>query len=215
MVQCPSCARQQEPRLLCSTCGAPLPAELDYFGVLGLPRKLTLDLQQLESIYHEVGRRVHPDRFATQSEAVREASLKSTALLTQSYRILRDPISRGRYWLELHGEKLAESNKQVPAELAELVFEVQEELAQLRGANRDDRDVVSGLVSAIRERRQALRVSMEEAHGALAETFGQWDRQNRNEADLIMNLKAVLSKIAYLGTLIRDVDRELEPFDAS
>lgn len=215
MVQCPSCARRQEPRLLCSNCGAPLPAELDYFGVLGLPRKLTLDLQQLESIYHEVGRRVHPDRFATQPEAVREASLRSTALLTQSYRTLRDPISRGRYWLELHGEKLAESNKRVPTELAELVFEVQEELAELRGANRDDRDAVSGLVSGIRERRQALQVSMDEARGALAENFAKWDRQNGNQASLIQNLKAILSKIAYLGTLIRDVDRELEPFDAS
>ena len=215
MVHCPSCARQQEPRLLCSNCGAPLPAELDYFGVLGLPRKLTLDLQQLESIYHEVGRRVHPDRFATQPEAVREASLRSTALLTQSYRTLRDPISRGRYWLELHGEKLAESNKRVPTELAELVFEVQEELAELRGANRDDRDAVSGLVSGIRERRQALQVSMDEARGALAENFAKWDRQNGNQASLIQNLKAILSKIAYLGTLIRDVDRELEPFDAS
>ena len=215
MVHCPSCARRQEPRLLCSNCGAPLPAELDYFGVLGLPRKLTLDLQQLESIYHEVGRRVHPDRFATQPEAVREASLRSTALLTQSYRTLRDPISRGRYWLELHGEKLAESNKRVPTELAELVFEVQEELAELRGANRDDRDAVSGLVSGIRERRQALQVSMDEARGALAENFAKWDRQNGNQASLIQNLKAILSKIAYLGTLIRDVDRELEPFDAS
>ena len=215
MVQCPSCARRQEPRLLCSNCGAPLPAELDYFGVLGLPRKLTLDLQQLESVYHEVGRRVHPDRFATQPEAVREASLRSTALLTQSYRTLRDPISRGRYWLELHGEKLAESNKRVPTELAELVFEVQEELAELRGANRDDRDAVSGLVSGIRERRQALQVSMDEARGALAENFAKWDRQNGNQASLIQNLKAILSKIAYLGTLIRDVDRELEPFDAS
>ena len=215
MVHCPSCARQQEPRLLCSNCGAPLPAELDYFGVLGLPRKLTLDLQQLESVYHEVGRRVHPDRFATQPEAVREASLRSTALLTQSYRTLRDPISRGRYWLELHGEKLAESNKRVPTELAELVFEVQEELAELRGANRDDRDAVSGLVSGIRERRQALQVSMDEARGALAENFAKWDRQNGNQASLIQNLKAILSKIAYLGTLIRDVDRELEPFDAS
>jgi len=214
MVQCPSCARQQEPRLLCSNCGAPLPAELDYFGVLGLPRKLTLDLQQLESIYHEVGRRVHPDRFATQSEALREASLRSTALLTQSYRILRDPISRGRYWLELHGEKLAESNKQVPAELAELVFEVQEELAQLRGANRGAPEAVSGLVSGIRERRQALKESMDEAHGALAENFAKWDRHHANQASLIQNLKAILSKIAYLGTLIRDVDRELEPFDA-
>ncbi len=214
MVQCPSCGRQQEPRLLCSDCGAPLAAELDYFAALGLPRKLTLDLPQLEGVYHELGRRVHPDRFATHSRAVREASLKSTALLTQSYRTLRDPIRRGRYWLELRGEKLAENNKRVPAELAELVFEVQDELAQLRDADRTDRKAVSGLVSVIRERREALQASMEEARGALAENFARWDRDSDEPSSLTRSLKALLSKIAYLGTLIRDVDRELEPFEA-
>ena len=52
--------------------------------------------------------------------------MRATALLTRAYRTLRDPLSRGLYWLELHGEKLAENNQRVPPELAELVFEVQE-----------------------------------------------------------------------------------------
>ena len=67
MVQCPSCARPSEPRLTCPECGAPLGAELDLFAALGLPRKLTLDPRELERIYHEAGRRIHPDRFATAS----------------------------------------------------------------------------------------------------------------------------------------------------
>ena len=105
--------------LICPDCGAPLGAELDFFAALGVPRKLVLDPRELERIYHEAGRRIHPDRFATGTPAVRQASLKSTALLTRSYRTLRDPVSRGRYWLELIGEKLAENNKRVPPELAE------------------------------------------------------------------------------------------------
>src|SRR5271154_2619178 len=132
MIRCHSCARQQEPQLLCRDCGAPLAVEVDYFAALGFPRRLTLEPRQLESAYYERGRLLHPDRFATEPEATREASLKSTALLTRSYRTLRDPVSRGRYWLELRGEKLSDDNKQVPIELAELVFEVQEELAELR-----------------------------------------------------------------------------------
>ncbi len=132
MVQCPSCARQSEPRLTCPECGAPLGVELDCFAALDLPRKLAFDPRELERIYHEAGRRIHPDRFAAATPAVRQASLKSTALLTRSYRTLRDPISRGRYWLELMDEKLAENNKRVPSELAELVFEVQEQLGELR-----------------------------------------------------------------------------------
>ena len=64
--------------------------------------------------------------------AVRDASLRATALLTRSYRTLRDPVARGLYWLELNGEKLAENNKRVPPDLAELVFEVQEQLAEMQ-----------------------------------------------------------------------------------
>ena len=53
-------------------------------------------------------------------------------LLTRSYRTLRDPVARGLYWLEQNGEKLAENNKRVPPEVAELVFEVQEQLAEMQ-----------------------------------------------------------------------------------
>src|SRR5262249_32717284 len=53
----------------------------------------------------------------------------------RAYRTVRDPIARGRYWLELHGTPLGERNKQVPPALAELVFETQEQLAELRGAS--------------------------------------------------------------------------------
>src|SRR3984893_16023434 len=127
MFKCPSCERDQEPRLLCAQCGAPLGAGLDCFAALGVPRKLTLDPAQLEQLYHDLGRRIHPDRFAGKSAKLRDASLRGTALLTRAYRTLRDPVSRGLYWLELNGHKLAENNKRVPAALAEMVFEVQEQ----------------------------------------------------------------------------------------
>src|SRR5215472_6770844 len=168
MVQCPSCARPCEPRLFCPECNAPLGVELDLFAALGLPRKLCLDVRELERIYHETGRRIHPDRFADASPAVRRASLNSTALLTRAYRTLRDPVSRGRYWLELHGEKLAESNKRVPSELAEMVFEVQEQFAVLRSARNGGADELG---AAVRERREALENSVSKALKDLAVNF--------------------------------------------
>src|SRR5579863_9400045 len=156
MIKCPSCTREQEPRLLCVDCGAPLGAALDCFAALGLPRKLTLDPSQLEQTYHDFGRRIHPDRFAASAVKLRDASLRGTALLTRAYRTLRDPVSRGLYWLELNGHKLADNNKSVPADLAEMVFEVQEQLADLRAA----RDGIGGeaerLRGAVNERRTEL-----------------------------------------------------------
>jgi molecular chaperone HscB len=211
MVQCPSCARRHEPCLVCPDCGSPIAADLDCFAALGLSRRLTIDPPKLEQIYHDLGRRLHPDRFAGSPAPVRDASLKATALLTRSYRTLRDPVSRGLYWLELNGEKLAEDNKQVPTEIAELVFDVQEQLSELGGA---DGAAAQGLATAVGERRVELQSSIDEAREELARIFARWDQsldQGRDDrVALAGDLKKVLSRIAYLRTLIRDVDRGLE-----
>lgn len=211
MVLCPSCSLQQQPRLTCEECGAPLPVELDCFAALGIARRLVLDPDELERVYHELGRRVHPDRFANRPAAVRDASLRSTALLTRSYRTLRDPVSRGLYWLELNGEKLAENNKRVPPELAELVFDVQEELARLRDANGAEEGMRERMVA----RNSELERTMREAQHELAANFARWDQGGTEDRGrLVAELKTILSRIAYLRTLIRDVGRTLEPFAA-
>jgi molecular chaperone HscB len=220
MFKCPSCERDQEPRLLCAQCGAPLGADLDCFAALGVPRKLTLDPAQLEQLYHDLGRRIHPDRFAGKSAKLRDASLRGTALLTRAYRTLRDPVSRGLYWLELNGHKLADNNKSVPADLAEMVFEVQEQLADLRAARDSSAAEAQRLRREVDQRRVESHRMLDEAERELALNFARWDAYHaRDDADrnaaLVLELKTVLSKIAYLRTLIRDIDRELDSAQAA
>jgi molecular chaperone HscB len=211
MVECPSCRARQEPRLTCANCSAPLGAELDLFAALGLDRKLTIDTTRLERTYHDLSRMVHPDRFASSPAAVRAASLRSAALLTRAYRTLRDPVQRGLYWLELNGEKLADNNKHVPPEIAELVFDVQEQLAELRGA---DGGATNGLANEVRARRTELQSVMDGMRAELERNFARWDAGGERAA-LTAELKALLSRIAYLRTLIRDVDRELDNLRAA
>ena len=173
-----------------------------------MPRKLTIDLGALERRYHELSRKLHPDRFASSAAPVRDASLRATATLTRSYRTLRDPVARGLYWLELNGEKLAENNKRVPPELAELVFEVQEQLAEMHDAPADS-DATRELAAEIVARRGQLQATMDARLAELERNFVKWD-QRPDDNMLTLELKAILSSIAYLRTLIRDVDRALE-----
>jgi molecular chaperone HscB len=211
MFQCPSCARTQEPRLVCLSCGAPLAAELDLFAALGLSRRLQIDIAELESAYYELGRQIHPDRFASAPQQVRDSSLKATALLTRAHRILRGPVSRGLYWLELNGRKLAENNKQVPPELAELVFEVQEQLAELREAGAEDRSETRELAIAMTAKRAELQGLMDELQAELVESFAIFDSANEPYSESLFDeLKRTLSAIAYITTLLRDVDQELD-----
>jgi len=207
MIECLSCGRRQEPSLICAECGTPLAAPLDCFAALGMPRKLTIDLDALERRYHELSRKIHPDRFASKGPKVRDASLRATAALTRSYRTLRDPVARGLYWLELNGEKLAENNKRVPPELAELVFDVQEQLAEMQLSA--DPEAALERATEIAARRIELQFKMDERLAELDRTFAKWDQPADVKA-LTLELKMILSNIAYLRTLIRDVDRALE-----
>jgi molecular chaperone HscB len=214
-MNCPSCARQLElGELFCPYCGCPTGAEVDCFTAFGLPKALRIDQANLEQQYHELSRRLHPDRFATRPAAVRDASLKATALLTRSYRTLRDPLARAIYWLSLHGVKLDENNRRVPSELAEMVFEVQEELAELRSARPGSSDW-SALAARMRERRVQIGELERAAREELERNFARSDSAGGDAAELATELKETLARIAYLRTLARDVERELEGVKAA
>lgn len=199
--------------MICADCGAPLAVELDYFAALGLPRRLTLDPGQLETLYHDLGRRVHPDRFANRAAPIRSASLSATALLTRAFRTLRDPVSRGLYWLELHGEKLAADNQKVPPELVEMIFEVQEALLELREGRFHSEDEREGLRVQVASSSREVDTLLRDAFAELERNFERWDSSVNHKPDLIVQLKATLSRIAYLRTLARDVERALEQHD--
>ena len=204
--------------MICESCASPMPvpADLDCFTALGLPHQLVIDGAALEAAYHDLGRRIHPDRFASAAPAIRALSLSGTALLTRSYRTLRDPIARGLYWLELQGEKLAENNKSVPTDLAELVFDIQEQLADLRTASGDAAIELRGEVD---RRRVEVAAMLDDLAGKLGRNFSAWDASPKSDDEarktLIAELKTILSKIAYLRTLLRDIDRGLETLRAA
>jgi molecular chaperone HscB len=157
--------------------------------------------------YYELSRRLHPDLYQTGTTEEKEASLKNTALLNRAYRTLRDLVQRGQYWLELQGEKLGKENNRVPPALAALVFEVQEKLAEVREARAD-----GGSVRAQEELtgiRTGLEEQMTHLRAALAENLARWKKSD-NPSELLRELKGLLSEIAYLRTLIRDVEKECD-----
>ena len=134
--------------------------------------------------------------------------MRNTAKVNRAYSTLRDPIERGEYWLTLQGEKLGANNNRVPPELAELVFEVQEKLEEFRAARGGNgaaelRRDISAAHAELLERQSVLL-------GQLDENFVRWDAAAAEPAVLSRELKAILSALAYLRTLTRDVEKELE-----
>jgi molecular chaperone HscB len=168
--------------------------------VLGLARGLNVDRGDLERRYHDVARRVHPDRHQTAGAPEQALSMAASAAVNRAYRTLRDPVARGRYWLELHGDPIGTDNNQVPFELAEMVFEVQERLAETRATGRGADDVRAARAQA------AARLDVMLA--GLERRYAAWP--DATTPSVLGELKRSLSDVAYLRTLIRDVDAVLE-----
>lgn len=210
-VRCWSCGAEHAPDHFCPACNAiqPLPDQADYFQVLRLPRHLVIDPEALQQRYYELHRLLHPDLYQTGPQPARQASLRNTAALNRAYRSLRDPIDRGLYWLTLQGESLGANNNRVPPDLAALVFELQEQLEELRAA-RDSNGAAEQLVAAVTAARAELLERQQALLQQLEANFARWDAGAADSRVLTRELKAVLSALAYLGTLMRDVEKELE-----
>lgn len=204
---CLHCGKPAVDQLVCPGCDivAPAMAELerpDYFATFSLPRRLTIDLSDLEQRYYALSRTLHPDLFHDRPRAEQAASLRMTALVNRAYKTLKDPVERGLYWLELHGESLGRDNERVPPALAARVFEVQEQLDELRTARKAG--PAESEAKAVTAVRAELRDDLDGCEARLARNFERADG-----ADALAETKRILSELHYVRTLLRDVDREL------
>ena len=214
VVRCWRCQDEHIPQVFCPACEAlqPLPPDIDYFTVFGLARDPVLDEQALANTYYDLSRQLHPDLHQTGPAEEQEASLQNTAVLNRAYRTLRDPVQRGQYWLELNGEQLGKKNNKVPPDLALLVFEVQEKLAAVREASTTGiDDALAGLKAELTQVRDDLDERMQGLQQKLAANFSKWEQADTS-SELLSELKRVLSDMAYLRTLTRDVEKALPTF---
>jgi molecular chaperone HscB len=206
-VRCWRCGRQHQATLFCPSCEAiqPLSPRADYFTVLGIARTPAVDEAELARRYYELSRRLHPDLYQTGTPREKEMSLQNTAMLNRAYRTLRDTVQRGQYWLELQGERLGKDNNRVPTQLAALVFSIQEKLEEIREAR------AAGEATAVQtelvEIRADLEARLSQLRDALEKNLVSWDDKKDREVSL-SSLKTTLSEIAYLRTLLRDVEKE-------
>jgi molecular chaperone HscB len=116
-VICWSCEREGGGGPFCAACKALLPPDdgADHFMVLGLQRQYGLDLPSAEATYQRLSRQLHPDRFATADPRARRASLGHTVQLNQAWRVLKDPVRRAEYLLELAGVDVAGDDQKLGA----------------------------------------------------------------------------------------------------
>lgn len=103
-LRCWLCQKSTPPRtMFCHYCGTIQPVRnIDHFARLGLERRVDVDLELLERHYAALKLTLDPGRFATRGIGERNHASKQLEALNDAFDTLRDPMRRGRYWLELH-----------------------------------------------------------------------------------------------------------------
>jgi molecular chaperone HscB len=214
---CWNCHERTIGTHFCPGCGKVLqvPEHSDYFSMLGLPRRLRLDMGLLEQKFLELSWKLHPDNFVNAKGEEREISLKRSSELNDAYRTLRDPVSRVEYLLAIEGtRKEGQTKQQAPPELLEEVFELNESLDELREAKAAGSDVGS-----LRQRLAAAEKSFEgklkDVDGELQLAAREWDKTVDANVDenvkvkVMSRLNELLNRRSYIRNLVVNVQKEL------
>ena len=140
-----------------------------HFELFGLPQGFSVDAAALDARYRELQREVHPDRFATASDAERRLSMQMATRVNEAYRTLKSPLPRARYLLELMGvDAAAETNTAMPADFLVEQMEWREGL--------EEADRLGDACSLVRLDVEVKR-EMDGAYAALGGQFESGDAQ--------------------------------------
>ncbi len=115
---------------------AEFPDGLSHFEVLGIPESLKIDLEALRERFYALSKQTHPDRFSGAEPVQALRAARWSTAINRAYQSLRDPASRAQYLLERHGFGDAPAKPNVPLELAEAYFDLQDALTEPGGLAR-------------------------------------------------------------------------------
>ena len=194
----------------------------DYFAFLGVPRKLNLDVADLEKRFRGLSRQFHPDYFYNAPLAERRASLERSSYLNDAYRTLRQPIVRIEYLLELEGmssgqERSAAGAAQsgfVPPALLEEVFALNEELDEVR-ALREAGIAEREWKARLQHARQPIDAKRAQHEDDLKELSAKWDAVVDNGGSraerrgVLAALHERMLERNYINNLLAGIEREL------
>lgn len=198
---CWKCGQPSAESLFCRFCNTLQAPSSDYYSFMGLERRLSLDPDDLQKRFYSLSRLVHPDRYLRRTPNEQRFALEATALLNDAYRTLSDPVARAEYFLKAEAVESGDSkSNNVPPELLERVFELNEMLDELRGGDPS----VRPQLEAARTRFRSLR---DEVDTNLEERFREYDTNRSPET--LGKIRALLNRRRYIQNLLVSVEREL------
>ncbi|MFT3708334.1 MAG: Fe-S protein assembly co-chaperone HscB [Archangium sp.] len=165
---------------------------MTHFELFNLQPSVDLDVKALEDLHRKLSLESHPDRLTGADARTRRIAAEKSAALNEAVKVLRDPVRRAFYVLELKGVKLdtehAAAALKMPMEFLEEIMEQRELLEGARSA----RDLV-------RAQKMAAEISALAASTLAA-------AQNALRADDVPTASIALGKVRYYTRFLEEVE---------
>ncbi len=182
---------------ICEFCGIPQPlrSDEDYFSIFAVPVRFAQDRTLIEKRFYELSRLLHPDRFVQKSRNAQIRSNERMGFLNQAYSTLKDPRRLRDYVL---GRERIQAQKQVPMEIVEAWFEIQEGIQD--GISRSATWIEQ--FKAFETSLAAFQKSVEQTLLALESAYDHQPSQS-----ILEELAQSVQTQSYLNSLEKDVER--------
>ncbi|MDE3020714.1 MAG: Fe-S protein assembly co-chaperone HscB [Pseudomonadota bacterium] len=89
----------------------------NYFELFDLPQKFRLDILRMSEVWRNIQNQIHPDKHVNGSQYEKRLAMQWATYVNEGLVTLRDPVSRARYLLSLHGfDTHEETDTRMPAD---------------------------------------------------------------------------------------------------
>jgi len=114
----------------------------NYFELFELPVQFDVPQDQLDTRFRSLQRFLHPDKFASASDAERRWSMQAASFVNEAYQSLSTPIKRASYLLSMNGISLDE---ETDTQMSPMFLMEQMELREALGDAPDAADPYAAL----------------------------------------------------------------------
>lgn len=179
---------------------------MNPFEQLGVEPRFGLTREEIERRARDLGRTLHPDRFAGRPATERRAALGRALEVNEAARLLKDPVARANALLTLRGQFIDEAEQPQPdPEFLMGIMELRQDLKQAGQA---------GNAQQIESLSADLRVKQDEVFRALAELL---DTPPPSEADALRRqaetAARLVSTLKYYRRFFDEADALLDEID--
>jgi len=182
----------------------------DPFELLGLPARYDLDLAELAQRQRELGRALHPDRYAGRGASERRQALGKAIEVNEAARLLKDPVKRAELLLVRHGVLVGEGvERTAPPDFLMEIMELREALGDLRRS----RDVagVEALCQRVEATQRGVIERLERGFGELS-AHGSDDASGAKSHALGQQLLPLVAELRYYARFFAEAHAILDDF---